>query len=295
MMDKEELELKEKLKQEKKEFLEQRKRKKSNFNSTTTSKQKAIYLSNLPINESEDGLREELINECHKFGFLEKDKDGKDKCKLYRDEKGCLQGDALVIYSREEFATLAIEMLNGYTFKGKELKAALAQFGDKKTMKQNTDNKFTTDIGHQSKKKRKLDRLDKIPYDINENESRKDRTLILANIIDIYQDLESDELGDIEEDLIDGCKQFGTLVAHTMFPDKGEIRIVFEHRDDALSCRQTMNGRFFDGRKLLAFMMDEENLSEEESDKEETDIKFNGSHNIAFDEIDDNEDFLDDI
>ncbi|KAG0663328.1 hypothetical protein C6P44_001944 [Monosporozyma unispora] len=277
-MDKDELELKEKLKEEKKAILEERKRKRedsknkgNNQNKNRYILQKAIYISNIPVDKDATTLRKELIQEFSKFGDLEKNQDDEIKCKLYMNEKSEFKGDALIIYTREEYAVLAIEMMNDYSFHGNRLKVDVAHFEEKKHIVKeqredpNDDKSDSADeLKHQKRRK----------IDINTNEdtakeSRKERTLVLANIIDIYQDLESDELQEIEEDIVAGCKPFGTIISHVVNGDRGEIHITFSHRTEALKCRQTMNGRFFDGRKILAYMLDEEDLSDAEAETQE--------------------------
>lgn len=293
-MDKEELELKQKLKEEKKAILEARKKKRdeSKINGEGPSKnrqlpQKAIYISNIPLDKDTIQLREELIQEFGKFGELEKNQDNEVKCKLYTDKDGKFKGDALVIYTREEYAVLAIEMMNEYTFNGNQLSVEMARFEEKKPTEEekteeSIDEHNNSEDELQDSKRRKLN--NSAEKDTN-NESRKERTLVLANVIDIYQDLESTELQEIEDDIVEGCKPFGSITSHVMNFDKGEIHVIFAQRDDGLKCRQTMNGRFFDGRKILAYMLDEEDLSDDESEltvQEET-------------RLNSNDDFIDDI
>lgn len=293
-MDKEELELKQKLKEEKKAILEARKKKrnesKSNVEDSNKSRQtsqKAIYISNISLDHDTITIREELIQEFGKFGDLQKNQDNEVKCKLYQDKDGKFKGDALIIYTREEYAVLAIEMMNDYTFKGNRLKVEMAHFEEKKPIEErkheeSKDDHHIIDDETQVRKRRKLG--NPVEEDTN-NDSRKERTLVLANIIDIYQDLESDELQEIEDDIVEGCRPFGYVISHTMNSDKGEIHVTFDQRDHGLKCRQTMNGRFFDGRKILAYMLDEEDLSDDEAaliHQEETPLNSN-------------DDFIDDI
>lgn len=51
------------------------------------------------------------------------------KIKLYTDpEKNCLKGDALCTYIKKESVELAINVLDGYEFKGKKIEVQRAKF-----------------------------------------------------------------------------------------------------------------------------------------------------------------------
>ena len=276
-MDKEELELKEQLRLEKKAILEERKRKreecktnrgdsknKKDNNKGASISLKAVYISNLPIDYEVGALRDDLIQEFNKFGDIERNKDDEIKCKLYMDDKETLKGDALIVYHRKEYALLAIEMMNGYNFKGNQLKVEYAKFNEKKFVDDNktiSENDQIEDNTVANSKKRKL------TYNTNSSingEPTREKTLVLTNVIDIYQDLDSNELKEIEEDLLDGCKLFGSIVCYDMNIDRGEFHVTFSQRDEVLACLKIMNGRYFDGRKLSAYILDEKDLSDNE-------------------------------
>lgn len=294
-MDKEELELKEQLRREKKAILEERKRKREEYktslgnskskndsNHDINASLKAIYISNLPVDCEIDTLRRDLIREFCKFGDIERNKDNEIKCKLYTNDEGILKGDALIVYCRKEYALLAIEMMHGYDFKGKQLSVEYAYFDEKKTLNKHKitdqDDQVTDEVQYKRKK------LTDTTIPNANNESRKERTLVLVNVIDIYQDLESDELQEIEIDLLNGCKSFGSIVSYVLNADKGEFHVTFTHRDEAVACCKIMNGRYFDGRKLFAYILDEENLSDGTSEPaSETELL-----------MEENEDFMDD-
>lgn len=297
-MDKEELELKEQLRREKKAILEERKRKreeaktdwknsksKNNNKQSTNISLKAVYISNLPIDCEIDVLRNDLLYEFNKFGDIERSKDNKMKCKLYTNDQGGLKGDALVVYCRKEYALLAIEMMHGHNFKGKHLSVEYANFSEKKFINNNEipnqDNEVSDGNDDVQNKRRKVTN-DTI---LNTNiDSRKERTLVLANVIDIYQDLETDELQEIEVDLVNGCKSFGSIVFHAMYVDKGEFHITFSDRNETLACCKIMNGRYFDGRKLFAYILNEEDLSDDT-------LESNSETELFMEE---NENFIDD-
>lgn len=72
------------------------------------SKNTAIYVTNLPPDTQAD----ELADCFSKFGVLEEDEDGDPKIKLYANEDGSFNGEALVVYFKEESVDLAVRLLD---------------------------------------------------------------------------------------------------------------------------------------------------------------------------------------
>ncbi len=97
----------------------------------------AVYVSNLPIDTTE----EELEDVFSKYGVIAEDLiTGKKKIRLYRDKKtNNFKGDALVVYFREESVHLAIEMLDDSTLRIEDtknpvkIKVQKADFSHKQT------------------------------------------------------------------------------------------------------------------------------------------------------------------
>lgn len=72
-------------------------------------KNTAVYVTNLPMDATEEELKEVFS----KYGVISEEIDtGKPRIKLYRNEDGSLKGDALIIYFRPESVVLAMEMLD---------------------------------------------------------------------------------------------------------------------------------------------------------------------------------------
>lgn len=254
-MDKEEIELKERLKEIKKKEIQRRKEQQSYKRATIEEKHEeptAIYISNLPKSIHE----ELLIEEFSKFGAIRKDQDGNTRCKLYRDSEGNVKGDALIVYSRKESIPIAMEMMNGYSLKGFSIKVETAKFD--KSRKRTAE-----EINTQQKKIKIVPREEPTDGDFEKNYSQKQsqrlRTLKVTNILDIYQELSTGEIDDIKNEILDGCSALGIVEDIQLYPNLGEAKVVFKQEMDARECAKVMNGRYFDGRKLLAFMIDEEN------------------------------------
>lgn len=254
-MDKEELELKEQLKLKKKEFL--KKRKMDQPENKSHHQNTSVYISNL----SKESIKvEDIVDLFSRYGKIREDEKGNYKIKLYKDENGVLKGDALVNFMRPESARLAIEMMDGYLLVGNKIKVEEAKFVSNK--KQKIDVNVDDNTVEARKRNQKS-----VAHSHNEMDEgrRKERTLILANIIDIYADLEPDEIKDIKEDLTEGCAPFGDIIQINIDVDKGYAEITFDSKESALKCRDRMNGRFFDGRKLLAYTQDEEDIQQPEN------------------------------
>jgi HIV Tat-specific factor 1 len=84
-----------------------------------------VYVSNLPTDLDE----EEFVQFMSKCGMVMKDANtNRFRVKLYRDTEGQLKGDALCTYIKVESVQLAEQILDGYVFKGKEVKVEKAKF-----------------------------------------------------------------------------------------------------------------------------------------------------------------------
>ena len=72
------------------------------------SKNTAVFVSNLPL----DATAEEIATRFSRCGVLMEDDDGDPKVKLYADENGNFNGQALVVYFQEASVTLALNLLD---------------------------------------------------------------------------------------------------------------------------------------------------------------------------------------
>ncbi|KOG96892.1 U2 snRNP complex subunit CUS2 [Saccharomyces eubayanus] len=281
-MDADELELKKNLRILKKEELLKRKLSKGSNDRKrdvaykNNSKTSSIYISDLP---TERITKEELTEQFSKYGVIRMNRDGKPHCKLYVNDKGIPKGDALIIYSKEESVTLAIEMMNESNFLGKKIKVERAQFDDRESI--NIDNKenSTKAPGESERPVKRLkptnfkDDGETVDYNDDESLAKADRTVVLANVFDIYKQYTQDDINDIKEDLLDGFQEIGQVDNLSVSTDKGKATVVFKRSKDALECCKTMNGRYFDGQKLLTFMLGDDYASEINRESEASDVE----------------------
>lgn len=267
-MDEEELELKKQLKLKKKEELAKRKRQREIEGSRPLAKPQntAIYISNLPV---EGVTVDDLITEFSKYGMIKKDsKDDQYKCKIYSDSSGKPKGDALLVYVRPESPAMAIEMMNGYTFRGQNIKVELAQFDQELNNYKEEPKEY---------KRRKTDTSAKLENNLlnwSEDSDEKspnaenDHTVILANILDMYAEFQPQEIADIARDIREGCEVFGEILFFKFDELLAEAHIQFATLEAAQKCREKMNNRYFDGRKIRAYLANED-ISETLSSSED--------------------------
>lgn len=111
------------------------------FNGSTTaeapnpparrSKNTAVYVSRLPPDVTVDELRDAFS----KFGLIEIDDKDEPKIKLYADPQGNFNGEALVVYFKEESVDLVIRMLDDAELRlgepGSRMAVRKAEFGHK--------------------------------------------------------------------------------------------------------------------------------------------------------------------
>jgi HIV Tat-specific factor 1 len=74
---------------------------------------RAIYITGLP----DDTNEVEIADVFKKYGVIDMGTDGKPRVKMYTDENGKFNGDALVVYFKKESISLAIQMMDDYYFR----------------------------------------------------------------------------------------------------------------------------------------------------------------------------------
>ncbi|GAV52300.1 hypothetical protein ZYGR_0AG02910 [Zygosaccharomyces rouxii] len=243
-MEKDELDLKEELKELKQQELKKRRNREDEGSKEGKIRPNAIYLSNL---EKQNTTEAQLIDEFSKYGAIKKDQAGVPKCKLYKDDEGKIKGDALIVYARHESVPIAMEMMDGYKLNGFEIKVEVAQFQDKKRKLEgpNDEERSHKLVKHQNKE-------EGVP---------KASVVVIGNILDLYEDYHEQELDDIKRDILDGCLEIGSVKKIDLNSITGEAEVNFENEVDAHVCCKEMNGRYFDGRRLLVYMKGEEEES----------------------------------
>ena len=74
---------------------------------------RAIYITNLPRDTNEEEIEETF----KKYGIIDQGADGKKRIKMYLDEEGNFNGEALIVYFKKDSIDLAIKMMDEYYFR----------------------------------------------------------------------------------------------------------------------------------------------------------------------------------
>ncbi|KAG6997869.1 hypothetical protein G7Y79_00037g073870 [Physcia stellaris] len=229
-------------------------------------KNTAVYVTSLPP----DVNVQEVHDVFSKCGVIAEEIDrGKPRIKLYTNDDGSFKGDALILYFRAESVDLAIQMLDDTDFRlgqpaptGK-MKVAAADFSYK-TQKDAPAKSNNKDKKKIIKKTQKLNNKladwdDDDPSSLQETSSRWDKVVILKHMFTL-QELEEDPaaLLDIKEDIREECAKVGEVTNVVLFdkePD-GVASVRFGNGEAARACVRLMDGRFFSGQKLEAYIAD---------------------------------------
>jgi HIV Tat-specific factor 1 len=95
------------------------------------SKNTAVFVTSLPL----DAQADEVAARFGRFGLIMEDDEGKPKVKLYRSEDGTFNGEALVVYYKEESVDLAVTLLDDAELRlgesGTRMKVQRAEYGHK--------------------------------------------------------------------------------------------------------------------------------------------------------------------
>ncbi|KAI4114645.1 MAG: hypothetical protein LQ338_007973 [Usnochroma carphineum] len=239
--------------------------------STATSeprerKNTAIYVTNLPL----DATVQEVSDVFSRCGVIAEEIDrGKPRIKLYTDDEGNFKGDALILYFRAESVDLAIQMLDDSDFRlgqaapGGKMRVSAADFSYK-----NQKEKPAQSSGKDKKKIiRKTQKLnnkladwdDDDPQALQDTGSRWDKVVILKHLFTL-KELEEDPAAilDIKEDIREECAKVAPVTNVVLFdrePD-GVASVRFSNAEGARACVRVMDGRFFSGTRVEAYVAD---------------------------------------
>lgn len=96
------------------------------------SKNTAVYVTGLPSDTTTD----ELVSRFSKCGLIMEDDQAQPKVKLYAKDDGSFNGEALIVYFKEESVSLALSILDDAELRLGEpqtrMNVQIAQFGHKK-------------------------------------------------------------------------------------------------------------------------------------------------------------------
>ncbi|KAI9840009.1 MAG: hypothetical protein M1819_000201 [Sarea resinae] len=227
-------------------------------------KNTAVYVTSLPTDVTVDEVQS-VFSKC---GVIAEEIDsGKPRIKLYTDEAGNFKGDGLVVYFRAESVNLAIQMLDdtdfrlGVTGPAGKMKVQAADF----SYKSQQDAPTKTSMKDKKKIIKRTQKLnnkladwdDDDPQSITETSSRWDKVVILKHMFTL-QELEDDPAAilDIKEDIREECAKLGEVTNVALFDKEpeGVASVRFGNAEAARACVRVMNGRFFDGTQVEAYI-----------------------------------------
>lgn len=213
-----------------------------------------VYVSNLPTDITE----QEFVDLMQKCGLVMKDVDtGRMKVKLYHEpgDPKLLKGDALCTYIKRESVDLALNILDGYDVRGKQIKVEVAKF----------ELKGQYDPTKKPKKKRRKDKekikkaqeklFDWRPDKLRGERSKHEKTVIIKNLFDpSVFDTDVGLILEFQQDLREEASKCGTVRKVIIYDRhaEGVAQINFKDPEEADACVQLFNNRWFNQRRITA-------------------------------------------
>ncbi|KAF8906559.1 hypothetical protein CPB84DRAFT_1835074 [Gymnopilus junonius] len=221
------------------------------------SKNTAVYVTGLPS----DTQQEELVEVFSKCGVIEEDEDGEPKVKMYAREDGSFNGEALIVYFKEESVTLALTILEDSELRlgqpSTVMKVSKADF----THKAQTGEDISRARQRLGKMQKKLeewgadDGFGPMPDPVEETAPKSSRVVVLKHMFSL-EELEKDTslLLDLKEDVREECSSLGEVTNVVLYDLEKDGIMTIKFRDPlaAQACILKMNGRFFDKRRIEA-------------------------------------------
>ncbi|KAM5458162.1 hypothetical protein MaudCBS49596_000074 [Microsporum audouinii] len=222
----------------------------------------AVYVTAIPL----DATLSEISSLFSKCGVIAEEIDsGQPRIKMYTDDQGQFKGDALVVYFRPESVNLAIQMLDDTDFRFGEkgtdgnMRVQPADFSFKAVQ----DAPAKVNMKEKMKIMRKTQKLnnkltDWDDDDIGPRQLAKTGKVVVLKHMFTLQELEEDPAAilDIKEDIREECAKLGEVTNVVLYDkeESGVATVRFSEPDCAQACVQMMNGRFFGGTKVEAYI-----------------------------------------
>ncbi|ANB13985.1 Cus2p [Sugiyamaella lignohabitans] len=87
---------------------------------------------------------------------------------------------------------------------------------------------------------------------------RWEKVIVLKNAFTLDELQDASTAFDIKQDIMEGCEDIGPVTSVTLYDlePEGIATVKFQEKDDAVTCIEVMNGRYFGGKQLEAFPYD---------------------------------------
>ncbi|CEN62350.1 hypothetical protein ASPCAL08986 [Aspergillus calidoustus] len=226
----------------------------------------AVYVTSIPLDAQFDEIRE-MFSRC---GVIAEEIDsGRPRIKMYTDDDGKFKGEALVVYFRPESVNLAIQMLDDSDFRLGEtgpqgpMRVQAADFSFKSQQEAPTKTSMRDKkkiIKRTQKLNNKLtDWDDDDPAALVDTNSRFEKVVVLKHMFTL-KELDDDPAAilDIKEDIRDECSKLGEVTNVVLYDKEPEgiVSVRFTDPEAARNCVKLMNGRFFGGTAVVAYISD---------------------------------------
>ncbi|KIM30446.1 hypothetical protein M408DRAFT_328039 [Serendipita vermifera MAFF 305830] len=229
------------------------------------SKNTAVYVSQLPL----DATIDEIAERFGKFGVIMEDDAGEPKIKMYADDNGNFNGEALVVYFMEDSVVLSTNLLDDAELRlgdpSTVMKVKPGEFGHKQGTNGAPAPRRVVD------KKKATHRIAKLKNKVGdwdfedgfgpmEEPEEKEvvvesRVVVLKHMFTL-QELRDDPtlLLDLKEDVREEAESVGDVTNVVLYDEEpdGVMTIKFRDPISAKACIVKMNGRWFSGRKIEA-------------------------------------------
>ncbi|KAE8144955.1 hypothetical protein BDV25DRAFT_165683 [Aspergillus avenaceus] len=226
----------------------------------------ALYVTSIPL----DADFEEIRYVFSKCGVIAEEIDsGRPRIKMYTDDDGKFKGEALVVFFRPESVNLAIQMLDdsdfrlGVTGPQGPMRVQPADF----SYKSQQEAPIKTSARDKRKIMQRTQRLnskladwdDDDPSALPETNSRFEKVVILKHMFTL-QELDEDPAAilDIKEDIRDECSKLGEVTNVVLYDKEadGVVSVRFQEPEAAKNCVKVMDGRYFGGTRVDAYIAD---------------------------------------
>ncbi|PVI07093.1 hypothetical protein DM02DRAFT_351290 [Periconia macrospinosa] len=225
---------------------------------------RAIYVTNIP----RDATTEELEEVFKKYGMIDQGVDGKPRIKLYTDDDGGFNGEALIVYFKKESVDLAIQLQDDYELRLGDTKNGTlrVQEADNSRRKNTDAEKIAGKLVRKERKTAERTRAEMqrklADWSDNEEEVKKTyapkknkwaKMCIIKNVFQLHQ-LEEEDAAvlEIKEDMRDEAEKYGTVTKVVLYDKEPEgiVSVRFSDFKGAEEFCARANGKRYNGGPL---------------------------------------------
>ncbi|KAF7713317.1 Uncharacterized protein PECH_004221 [Penicillium ucsense] len=226
----------------------------------------AVWITGLPL----DAERDEIEKSFSRWGVIAREIDsGAPRVKMYYDDEGKFKGEALVVYFRPESVALAIQMADETSLRGPTTLSGGADSmrvqAAELSFKSQTDKPDKPSGRDRRKIQERTNQLNSLLTDWDDDDpslqvraaTNQDRTVVLKHLFTL-EELKNDveAILDIKEDVRTECTKIGEVTNVVLYDQEpeGVVTVKFAQAEDAQECVTRLNGRFFGGDRIEAYV-----------------------------------------